>query len=128
MDIVKKEVAARAGLGHQYISKYYGFCQKRKLKKADGSEIPVTYIVEEPILGGELFDHVMELDGFSEKMCRHFFKQILEAVRYVHRTGYVHRDLKLENILLDTRLNVKLIDFGFASKLQGADGTDFMKT
>ena len=88
----------------------------------------MTYIVEEPILGGELFDHVMESDGFSEEMCRHVFKQILEAVRYVHRSGYAHRDLKLENILLDSSFNVKLIDFGFAEKLQGTDGTDFMKT
>ena len=128
MDLVRKEVAARTELSHQNISKYYGFCQNRKLKKQDGSETPVTYIVEEPILGGELFDHVMESDGFSEEMCRHVFKQILEAVRYVHRSGYAHRDLKLENILLDSNFNVKLIDFGFAEKLQGADGTDFMKT
>ena len=61
-------------------------------------------------------------------MCRHVFKQILEAVRYVHSSGYAHRDLKLENILLDSSFNVKLIDFGFAEKLQGVDGTDFMKT
>ena len=125
MDIVKKEVAARAGLGHQYISKYYGFCQKRKLKKADGSEIPVTYIVEEPILGGELFDHVMELDGFSEKMCRHFFKQILEAVSYVHRSGYAHRDLKLENILLDTSFNIKLIELPFNVRIVTAQKLPF---
>ena len=66
MEIVNKEVAAKSELNHQNISKYYGFCQNRKLKKEDGSETPVTYIVEEPILGGELFDHVMESDGFSE--------------------------------------------------------------
>ena len=54
MDLVRKEVAARTELSHQNISKYYGFCQNRKLKKEDGSETPVTYIVEEPILGGPI--------------------------------------------------------------------------
>ena len=85
MDLIRKEVVARVDLSHQNISKFYGHCENRKMVKEDGSEIPVTYILEEPILGGELFDHVMESDGFSEEMCRHLFKQILEAVRYLHK-------------------------------------------
>ena len=128
MELVNKEVAAKSELNHQNISKYYGLYENSTLKNTDGTETPVTYIVEEPILGGELFDHVMDKGGFSENMCRHFFKQILEAVCYVHDQGYAHRDLKLENILLDTNFNVKLIDFGFATKLTNTDEEGFMTT
>ena len=127
-ELVRKEVAARCMLSHKHIPKYFGCRQRRTLKKADGTQIPVTYIVEEPVLNGELFDHLMNAGGFSEKMCRHLFKQMLDGVRYVHEQGYAHRDLKLENILLDKNYSVKLIDFGFASKLAGRDESGLMKT
>ena len=41
-------------------------------------------------------------------------RQVLSAVAYIHSNGVVHRDIKLDNILLDSQLKVKLIDFGFA--------------
>lgn len=41
------------------------------------------------------------------------FSQLVGAVAYIHKSGCVHRDLKLENILLDKNENVKLVDFGF---------------
>ena len=50
---------------------------------------------------------------------RHFMRQIVDAVRYMHsskdgKPPIVHRDLKLENIIVDDRNNVKIIDFGFS--------------
>ena len=55
--------------------------------------------------------------GFSERIARGFFLQILSAVRYLHDFGYIHCDVKLENILLFESLTnpvLKLTDFGFA--------------
>lgn len=55
--------------------------------------------------------------GFSEKVARNLFLQILSATRYLHDFGYIHCDIKLENILLfDSPTNpiLKLTDFGFA--------------
>jgi len=49
-------------------------------------------------------------------MAQHIFKQIVESINYCHQKDICHRDLKLENILVDENNVVKLIDFGFSSE------------
>ena len=50
----------------------------------------------------------------GEAAGKFFLNQIIEILCYMHNRGTVHRDLKLENILCDTQLNIKLADFGFS--------------
>lgn len=71
------------------------------------------WLVTELCSGGELFDYLAEKGRISEEEARHIFGQICLAVNYLHGKGIVHRDLKLENVLLDERCRVKLGDFGF---------------
>ncbi|CAB4024954.1 maternal embryonic leucine zipper kinase, partial [Paramuricea clavata] len=54
-----------------------------------------------------------------EKEARHFLRQIVAAVGYMHEKGYAHRDLKPENLLLDENQDIKLIDFGLVGKPEG---------
>ena len=61
----------------------------------------------------------------SEPICRYYFKQLLKALCYIHSNGFSHRDIKLDNILLDDKFNLKLVDFGFACPLNGQDGRGF---
>ena len=49
----------------------------------------------------------------KEKIIKEFFKQIFSAMGYLHRNHMAHRDIKLENILLDNNKTIKIIDFGF---------------
>lgn len=63
---------------------------------------------------GELFDLINTKGPCSEPIARHFFKPLLEAVKYCHEQGLAHRDIKLENVLLDENYVVKLSDFCFA--------------
>ena len=51
----------------------------------------------------------------DETTARRMFHQVAEAICFCHSRDIAHRDIKLENILLDSSKNVKLIDFGFAT-------------
>lgn len=50
----------------------------------------------------------------EEAEAKRLFKQIVEGLCYCHKMSVVHRDIKLENILLDSNNNIKIIDFGFS--------------
>merc|ERR1719359_1585275 len=66
--------------------------------------------------GGELFDQVIDrgANAMPEATARAFFNQMLDGVAYCHLAGVAHRDLKLENVLLNEAGVVKLIDFGLS--------------
>lgn len=58
----------------------------------------------------------------EEGVARFFFGQVLDAVEYLHLNGYCHRDIKIENILLDENFNLVLTDFGHCVRYQDAAG------
>mmetsp|Transcript_18961 Transcript_18961/g.52549 ORF Transcript_18961/g.52549 Transcript_18961/m.52549 type:complete len:493 (+) Transcript_18961:110-1588(+) len=71
-------------------------------------------LVMDKLDGGELFDRVVSQGHFSEEVAADSLRQILLAVRHLHRKGVAHRDLKLENFLFESKDGnfIKLIDFG----------------
>ena len=88
------------------------------------------YLIMEECLGGEFFDRLAirakQLNMYTEKDAARIFKQILEAVNYLHAHGVCHRDLKPENILFSTvedESPLKLIDFGLSKVFNGDDNT-----
>ena len=68
--------------------------------------------------GGDLFDQLYRHKSFSLKDVRIFSSQILLPLEYLHALGIVHRDLKLENVLVAQDGALKLTDFGFAKKIK----------
>ena len=52
---------------------------------------------------------------FCESEAKQVFKAVMQAVEYCHSKNISHRDIKLENVLIDSFYNVKLIDFGFST-------------
>ncbi|KAA1133818.1 hypothetical protein PGTUg99_022345 [Puccinia graminis f. sp. tritici] len=76
------------------------------------------WLITELCSGGELFDYLVEKTRFTEFEARRLFGQICLGLGYVHGKGVVHRDLKLENVLLDERCNPKLADFGFGREFE----------
>ena len=68
--------------------------------------------------GGELFDHILAHRYLKEKDACRLFAQLISGVWYIHQRKIVHRDLKLENLLLDRNRNVIITDFGFANRFE----------
>jgi protein-serine/threonine kinase len=68
--------------------------------------------------GGELFDHILAHRFLKEKDACRLFAQLVSGVWYIHQRKIVHRDLKLENLLLDRNRNVIITDFGFANRFE----------
>ncbi|EDK31740.2 Serine/Threonine kinase domain protein (macronuclear) [Tetrahymena thermophila SB210] len=76
----------------------------------------VVFIMEY-LQGGELLEYVTKKGRLSELEARQFFRQIVDAIQYCHKENVIHRDLKLENILLSQSSSssiIKIIDFGIA--------------
>lgn len=96
---------------HPNIIGYRGFYTTTK-KSADGHE--TFYIALEAALGGELFDKVLDRGMLGEEYSRSLFKQMLAGVQHMHAAGVAHRDLKLENVILDGDGTPKWVDFGLA--------------
>lgn len=73
-------------------------------------------IVMEYAAGGELFERICNAGRFSEDEARFFFQQLISGVNYCHSMEICHRDLKLENTLLDgsPTPRVKICDFGYS--------------
>lgn len=67
---------------------------------------------------GDLCHLVQAKDqGLPLRVAKHIFIKILEGLHYLEQKNISHRDIKLENILIDQQFNIKLIDFGISSKL-----------
>ncbi|BEI88004.1 uncharacterized protein CcaverHIS019_0107220 [Cutaneotrichosporon cavernicola] len=77
--------------------------------------------------GGELFDYILANRYLKEKDASRLFAQLISGVDYLHQKHIVHRDLKLENLLLDRHRNIIITDFGFANAFE-REGDDLMAT
>lgn len=73
-------------------------------------------LVMELCAGGDLLNFVRKRKKLDEMTAKVIFKQVIEGIGYVHTKKILHRDIKLDNILLDGKGNVKIADFG-VSKL-----------
>ena len=73
-------------------------------------------LIMEHAAGGELFDRINAAGRFLEPEARYFFQQLIAGVFHCHISGVCHRDLKLENTLLDdsTPPHIKICDFGYS--------------
>ena len=82
------------------------------------------YLVLELLNGGELFSKIAKKTRYSEKDACSLMKNLLNALDYLHSKGIMHRDLKLENLILkqaNNDVDVKIVDFGLATILNSND-------
>uniref|UniRef100_A0AC35TS08 Protein kinase domain-containing protein n=1 Tax=Rhabditophanes sp. KR3021 TaxID=114890 RepID=A0AC35TS08_9BILA len=102
MDITPK-------VNHPHIVKCYGVSHPCKSKYCTISEFYEN---------GTMLDYVNSSKSISEYKAAYIFRQLVEAIKYLHTRNISHRDIKLENILLDKNFNIRLGDFGFSKHCQ----------
>jgi len=82
------------------------------------------YVILEYASKGILFNYISCPEkGFSERHAKLIFHKILKGVKAIHNAGICHRDIKMENIVLDDKFDPKICDFGFGSDIKGKDGS-----
>lgn len=101
-----REVRIMKMLDHPNIVKLFQVIETEK----------TLYLVMEYASGGEVFDYLVMHGRMKEKEARAKFRQIVSAVQYCHQKRIIHRDLKAENLLLDSEMNIKIADFGFSNE------------
>jgi len=83
----------------------------------DGHEHHVSYISLEYASNGDVLDIISKNGQFPEILARTLFHQLIDALTYLHRRNIAHMDIKAENLLLDEKYRLKLIDFDLSQTL-----------
>ncbi len=121
MEEFNNEIEKLFILRHPYIVQLYGITDKEKSQK--------LAVITELAPKGSLFDYLHKNPKTKNNLSLEFknkiTKQLIHTMAYIHSRGYVHRDLKTQNILLDKNLDMKLCDFGLTklkSELNSGSG------
>ncbi|KAK4875101.1 hypothetical protein RN001_011523 [Aquatica leii] len=102
---IRREIQIMSSVQHPNIIHIYEVFENREK----------MVLVMEYAAGGELYDYLSERKVLTEEEARRIFRQIATACYYCHKHKICHRDLKLENILLDEHGNAKIADFGLSN-------------
>lgn len=106
---IRREIQIMSSVQHPNIIHIYEVFENREK----------MVLVMEYAAGGELYDYLSQRKVLTEEEARRIFRQIVTAVFYCHKHNICHRDLKLENILLDQIGNAKIADFGLSNVFDG---------
>ncbi|KAJ4772048.1 CBL-interacting serine/threonine-protein kinase 15 [Rhynchospora pubera] len=105
---IKREISVMKMVNHPNIIKLYEVMATKKK----------IYFAMEYAKGGELFQKIAKGGRVKEEIAHRYFRQLIDAVDFCHSRGIYHRDLKLENLLLDEEDNLKVTDFGLSALIR----------
>jgi serine/threonine protein kinase len=75
-------------------------------------------IIMEYVSGGDLLSYVKKRNKLNESVAKYIFRQIILSLEFTHQQNIIHRDIKLDNILLDIHGNIKICDFGVSKHIK----------
>ena len=105
-ELVHQEISILKIVKHKYIAQLYEILETSQF----------IFIVIEYCEGKDLMDYILKKSKLSEKEALKFFQQLINTLLYLHSQNIAHRDIKIDNMLLDKERNLKLVDFGLSTK------------
>jgi len=122
------EVNFLENMNHKNILKVYGH-GLGILQFISGSIQKVYYIIMDYLNHGSLLSQIGKNSGFGEDLGRLIFAQLLDGLETIHNSNIVHRDIKLDNIMVSgDDYTLKYVDFGFATEKSSGYLTSFLGT
>jgi carbon catabolite-derepressing protein kinase len=114
---IEREAAILRRLRHRHVVRLHEILATRSK----------VHFVLDLAAGGELFSLVDASGRMTEALARHYFRQLVSAVRYCHARGVYHRDIKPENLLLDGAGDLKVADFGLGALQHSGRRDDLLR-
>eukprot|EP00486_Rosalina_sp_Unknown_P002907 CAMPEP_0201566354 /NCGR_PEP_ID=MMETSP0190_2-20130828/6085_1 /ASSEMBLY_ACC=CAM_ASM_000263 /TAXON_ID=37353 /ORGANISM="Rosalina sp." /LENGTH=573 /DNA_ID=CAMNT_0047984955 /DNA_START=195 /DNA_END=1916 /DNA_ORIENTATION=+ len=124
---VVTEIESLKQIRHPNVMKLYAYNLNARYPTNKGTKIDTVLLVLEFAPGGEIFDILYYTSALEPILARTYFRQSIFGLEACHNSGVAHRDIKPQNLLLDSRFNIKLTDFGL-SKVFESDADAIMKT
>ncbi|WP_406832795.1 Stk1 family PASTA domain-containing Ser/Thr kinase [Pedococcus sp. KACC 23699] len=118
----RREAQSAAGLNHASIVAVYDSGEDRTTE-AGGASVPVPYIVMEYVEGQTLRELLNDRSPLGPSEAARIVEGVLDALAYSHRMGIVHRDIKPANVMIGSRGDIKVMDFGIARAVADANAT-----
>ena len=105
-ELVNQELSILKIVKHRYIAQLYEIIETPQH----------IFIIMEYCEGKDLMDYILRKNKLSEIESNKFFRQLIIALIYLHKQNITHRDIKIDNMLLDKNNDLKLVDFGLSTK------------
>ena len=112
----RNEITCLTKISHNNVIKLLAYNMNAKYKNETAILLVLEYAAR-----GELTDLLSKLGKFDEILARTYFRQIISGIEACHKVGIVHRDIKVQNILLDWSYNIKICDFGLSKLTTNKD-------
>jgi len=106
-DKLKHEVEVLSKLHHPFINQIL-----------DSFETDTHFFIVMEYVCGDLLSFIRKRNKLNEPSAKIIFKQIIEGLKYIHKKKIIHRDIKLDNILIDLSNTIKICDFGVSRKIE----------
>ncbi|KAK7059034.1 hypothetical protein VNI00_001658 [Paramarasmius palmivorus] len=119
-DALRLERNTLKDLDHPNIVRFLGFEESTK-----NLSILIVYSFMEYVSGGTIGSCLIHHGPFDDEVTKHFLRQMLDGLEYLHSKGIIHRDIKADNILVEKSGDCKISDFGISKQADEDEGRAF---